>query len=160
MNYDSHANNIKVVPNQSGPEACCELCGDRSGCTAFTFFTGSCYLKNSTFGRAHLHGAISGGVGTPPALPPAPPPASKGVMCNQGLRVNGGGQPCLWWSQGCSIGCSVCATDAGGTTPITGIKPHADKIGFRTRCAQHSSPGAHPAPPWPGGWGGGARWLP
>ena len=35
--------------------------------------------------------------------------------------------------QACSIGCDKCATDAGGTVPLTGDKPHADKIGFRTR---------------------------
>jgi len=35
--------------------------------------------------------------------------------------------------QACSIGCDKCATDAGGTVPLTGSKPHADKIGFRTR---------------------------
>ena len=26
-------------------------------------------------------------------------------------REGGGGQPCLWWSQGCSIGCPYCLTD-------------------------------------------------
>ena len=55
-------------------------------------------------------------------------------------RAKGGaGQPCLWWSQGCSIGCDFCLTDPnhpanGGkipTTPITGNAPHADKAGFR-----------------------------
>ena len=25
--------------------------------------------------------------------------------------VGGAGQPCLWWSQGCSIGCPYCMTD-------------------------------------------------
>ena len=49
------------------------------------------------------------------------------------------GQPCLWWSQGCSIGCDYCLTDPkhpdnNGTIrklPITGNPPHADKAGFR-----------------------------
>ena len=51
----------------------------------------------------------------------------------------GAGQPCLWWSQGCSIGCDYCMTDPRHpenngsipTTPITGNFPHADKAGFR-----------------------------
>ena len=61
--------------------------------------------------------------------------------CNLGsAREQGGaGQPCLWWSQGCSIGCDYCLTDPGHpdnngtipTTPITGNPPHADKAGFR-----------------------------
>jgi hypothetical protein len=28
--------------------------------------------------------------------------------CNAGVRASGGGQPCLWFSQGCTIGCSNC----------------------------------------------------
>ena len=46
---------------------------------------------------------------------------------------------CLWWSQGCSIGCDYCLTDPKHpdnngsipTKPITGNAPHADKAGFR-----------------------------
>ena len=30
------------------------------------------------------------------------------LPCDQGARVDGGGQPCLWWSQGCTIGCETC----------------------------------------------------
>lgn len=30
------------------------------------------------------------------------------LPCDQGLRVDAGGQPCLWWSQGCTLGCDVC----------------------------------------------------
>ena len=36
--------------------------------------------------------------------------------CEQGIRAAGGGQPCLWFSQGCTIGCSMC----------TGIGSHSD----------------------------------
>lgn len=46
------------------------------------------------------------------------------------------GQNCLWWSQGCSIGCSKCATNAEGPYspgPFGGEAPQAGKIGFRTR---------------------------
>jgi len=28
--------------------------------------------------------------------------------CTEGIREAGGGQPCLWFSQGCSIGCASC----------------------------------------------------
>ena len=34
--------------------------------------------------------------------------------CDQGLRGKADGQACLWWSQGCSIGCEKCATNAEG----------------------------------------------
>eukprot|EP00039_Didymoeca_costata_P018793 m.334995 g.334995 ORF g.334995 m.334995 type:complete len:409 (-) comp17490_c0_seq1:105-1331(-) len=56
--------------------------------------------------------------------------------CDLGARGSGGGgQPCLWWSQGCSIGCPICATNMTDgkipTKPITGNPPHTDKAGFR-----------------------------
>jgi len=70
--------------------------------------------------------------------------------CDMGVRANGGsGQPCLWWSQGCSIGCPFCATDPrhpanNGSIPthdITGAWPHADKAGFRTAyCDEPATP--------------------
>lgn len=57
--------------------------------------------------------------------------------CDMGLRGGvdgkGDGQSCLWWSQGCSIGCDECATVTAGTTPISGNPPMAGKIGFRKR---------------------------
>eukprot|EP00039_Didymoeca_costata_P027277 m.18068 g.18068 ORF g.18068 m.18068 type:complete len:431 (+) comp6181_c0_seq1:40-1332(+) len=61
-------------------------------------------------------------------------------------EVGGAGQPCLWWSQGCSIGCDYCMTDPrhpdnGGkipTKPITGNPPHADKAGFRKSYCNNS----------------------
>lgn len=60
---------------------------------------------------------------------------SKG--CDMGLRAGsdglGDGQACLWWSQGCSIGCDKCATETYGTTPIHGNPPQDFKIGFRKR---------------------------
>eukprot|EP00037_Helgoeca_nana_P009012 m.79439 g.79439 ORF g.79439 m.79439 type:complete len:425 (+) comp19295_c0_seq1:30-1304(+) len=54
-------------------------------------------------------------------------------------ETGGSGQPCLWWSQGCSIGCDYCLTDPKHpankgkipTAPITGNAPHTDKAGFR-----------------------------
>ena len=36
--------------------------------------------------------------------------------CDEGIRDVGGGQPCLWFSQGCSIGCAAC----------TGVGSHAN----------------------------------
>jgi len=47
---------------------------------------------------------------------------------------SGRGQPCLWWSQGCSIHCKTCLTaNISGvirTAPVVGLPPHADKAGF------------------------------
>ena len=40
----------------------------------------------------------------------------KNVGCIEGVRASGGGQPCLWFSQGCSIGCEAC----------TGVGSHSD----------------------------------
>ena len=64
---------------------------------------------------------------------------SKDCPMGAARKIGGAGQACLWWSQGCSIGCPYCMTDPkhpanGGkipTTPITGNPPHADKAGFR-----------------------------
>jgi hypothetical protein len=73
-------------------------------------------------------------------------------------RKNGGaGQPCLWWSQGCSIGCPYCLTDPrhpdnNGTIPtkaITGNAPHADKAGFRkSYCANPTTKSVLPKEYW------------
>jgi hypothetical protein len=177
MNYNSHAHQMEwaKAPTVS---ACCAKCGETHGCVAFTYLTGNkeCLLKNSTTGRSHLAGAISGGPGTKPALPPVAPHGrpSQGAcdqvcyccpwvagLCwksapltmrggwgSQGVRVNGGGQPCLWWSQGCSIGCEKCATDIiGPNGSAGGSGAHKDKIGFGKRfCnASFNSAGA-PAP--------------
>ena len=30
------------------------------------------------------------------------------LPCDQGTRADASGQPCLWWSQGCTIGCDTC----------------------------------------------------
>ena len=53
----------------------------------------------------------------------------------KGVDGKGDGQSCLWWSQGCSIGCAECATETYGTTPINGNPPQSGKLGFRKRCA-------------------------
>lgn len=67
--------------------------------------------------------------------------AENDEVCNMGVRADGGGgQPCLWWSQGCSIGCRHCITDPRheanhGKIPTDAIQggwPHTDKAGFRT----------------------------
>lgn len=53
--------------------------------------------------------------------------------CDQGLRAQGDGQSCLWWSQGCSIGCEKCVTAIEGFKEFNGKAPQAGKIGFSTR---------------------------
>eukprot|EP00729_Bicosta_minor_P019178 gene19178-3946_t len=107
MNYNSHANNIHTM-HANTPSTCCDFCGTTEGCTFWTFVDEKCYLKNATIGRSSLSGATSGGIGPKPHFPtPAPRPEG----CNQG----------------------TCLTAAGGTAPITGTAPHADKAGFRTR---------------------------
>lgn len=52
--------------------------------------------------------------------------------CDQGLR-GPSGQSCLWWSQGCSIGCKECVTAIPGFNDFTGKAPQAGKLGFNTR---------------------------
>jgi len=66
---------------------------------------------------------------------------ANGKDCPMGdaREIPGAGQACLWWSQGCSIGCDYCLTDPRHpdnegkirTKSITGNAPHADKAGFR-----------------------------
>ena len=38
--------------------------------------------------------------------------------CDAGVRASGGGQPCLWFSQGCTIGCDTC-TGIGSHTNVS-----------------------------------------
>eukprot|EP01052_Picozoa_sp_SAG31_P048251 SAG31_NODE_10014_length_1195_cov_2.343978_1_plen_219_part_01 len=84
-------------------------------------------------GDGHAQGCRGDGCG-----PGLGPKCASGSDLN--VRAKGGaGQPCLWWSQGCSIGCDFCLTDPKhpdnkGKVPtkaITGNPPHADKAGFR-----------------------------
>eukprot|EP00040_Diaphanoeca_grandis_P011957 m.61133 g.61133 ORF g.61133 m.61133 type:complete len:428 (-) comp22936_c0_seq1:157-1440(-) len=64
---------------------------------------------------------------------------SRNCPMGAAREISGAGQPCLWWSQGCSIGCPYCLTDPrhpdnNGSIPtkaIMGNPPHADKAGFR-----------------------------
>ena len=68
----------------------------------------------------------------------APPPLPPSAQNSSFVRL------CSWWSQGCSIGCEKCATNAEGPFspgPFGGKAPQAGKIGFRTRyCnATHNS---------------------
>ena len=64
---------------------------------------------------------------------------SRDCPMGSARQIGGAGQPCLWWSQGCSIGCEYCMTDpkhpANNNSvpiqPINGNPPHADKAGFR-----------------------------
>eukprot|EP00035_Acanthoeca_spectabilis_P030799 m.11026 g.11026 ORF g.11026 m.11026 type:complete len:435 (+) comp4384_c0_seq1:56-1360(+) len=92
------------------------------------------------------------GTGCAQGIPGGHCPAGLGPKCASGTMTNvraegGGGQPCLWWSQGCSIGCDFCLTDPRHpdnngsirTTPITGNPPHADKAGFRKSYCDNAS---------------------
>ncbi|KAL3913348.1 MAG: hypothetical protein SGPRY_008012, partial [Prymnesium sp.] len=36
--------------------------------------------------------------------------------CREGVRASGGGQACLWFSQGCTIGCDQCTGEGSHTT--------------------------------------------
>ena len=82
---------------------------------------------------------------------------ANGQECDMGVREMGGqGQPCLWWSQACSIGCDYCLTDPrhpdnNGTIPttaITGNAPHADKAGFRKAYCDKPAEPVLPKPYW------------
>eukprot|EP01051_Picozoa_sp_SAG22_P018325 SAG22_NODE_3054_length_1980_cov_3.925611_1_plen_151_part_00 len=63
---------------------------------------------------------------------------ANGVACPMGeaRKLGGAGQGCLWWSQGCSIGCDYCLTDPKHpankgqipTKAINGNPPHSDKV--------------------------------
>jgi hypothetical protein len=103
MNYNNHAHTITTKPATT-PAACCDICSTTTGCKFWTHLGPTCWLKNSTVGRTKLSGAVSGGSGTKPHFPPPSHSTTEGPECDQGLRAGGGGQPCLWWSQGCSIG--------------------------------------------------------
>lgn len=95
FNYDSHPDNVKEVSNVATVGDCCDLCDTTPNCSFFTYTAEhQCFLKRSAAGRQPLKGGISGGTGVRPPRPPT----LQG--CDQGVRVGGGGQPCLWWSQG------------------------------------------------------------
>ena len=73
------------------------------------------------------------GSGCAQGIPRGQCPPGLGSKCASGSDVNvraegGGGQPCLWWSQGCSIGCPFCLTDP----------KHPDNNGMHTHSHTHS----------------------
>lgn len=102
------------------------------------------------------------GTGCAQGIEPGHCPPGLGPKCASGSGVNvraegGAGQPCLWWSQGCSIGCEFCMTDPkhpenNGSIPtkaITGNPPHADKAGFRkSYCAAPKTKAVLPKEFW------------
>lgn len=149
MNYNSHPHQMKVI-KAADASACCVTCSETVGCKFFTYLkrSQSCYLKNATTGRSHLAGAVSGGTGTKPPLP-APGGGhgnNNGQPCDMGLRA-AAGQNCLWWNQGCSIGCAECATDIiGPHGSAGGAGAHPDKIGFSKRFCNASYNSGGPAP--------------
>merc|ERR1719181_2553423 len=68
--------------------------------------------------------------------------------CDMGLRGDGDGQSCYWWSQGCSIGCDKCATVTSGTHTPHGNAPQAGKIGFRKRYCNSTQEPTLPRHAW------------
>ena len=50
--------------------------------------------------------------------------------CDEGIRASGGGQPCLWFSQGCTIGCATC----------TGIGSHSNVSLCESPTTKHTLP--------------------
>ena len=83
---------------------------------------------------------------------PAGPASGATLGCDLGLRGGkdgaGDGQSCLWWSQGCSIGCDQCATETYGMKPITGNPPQAGKAGFRKRYCNSTFKATLPRKAW------------
>ena len=123
-----HPANPRGAPPPPSPfalQVCCGLCRNSAGCKAWTHRDSTCWLKNDTAGRVAAADCVSGGAVHGGAARPWQ------AGCDLGARRAGGaGQSCLWWSQGCSIGCAKCATDLepNGTIPpgpITGNPPHS-----------------------------------
>ena len=93
--------------------------------------------------------AFKGG-GNPPGGISCSCADGKSCPLGSARAAAGVGQPCLWWSQGCSIGCDFCLTDPRHpenngsipTAPITGNPPHADKAGFRKSYCDDPKTGA------------------
>jgi hypothetical protein len=52
---------LNLKGGMTGPSACCGVCERTNGCRAFTYYQGTCFLKNcaSSRGSAHLSGAVS-----------------------------------------------------------------------------------------------------
>ena len=101
------------------------------------------------------------GTGCAQGIPHDKCPPGLGPKCASGSDLNvrkegGGGQPCLWWSQGCSIGCPYCLTDPKHpanngtipTKPIKGNAPHTDKAGFRKSYCEKPTTAVLPKKYW------------
>lgn len=63
---------------------------------------------------------------------------TKGCDMGAARTAGGGGQPCLWWSQGCTIGCPVCATNMTVWFPLKFPSKPRGAINIRTRVAQQN----------------------
>jgi hypothetical protein len=120
--------------------------------------------RNAADGAAGVYEGSDEGAAPPGGLTCT---CANGAACPLGeaRKVGGAGQGCLWWSQGCSIGCDYCLTDPkhpanGGKIPtkaITGNPPHADKAGFRKSYCDNPKtksvlPKVRKTPSWPRGW--------
>jgi len=66
------------------------------------------------------------------------------LPCDEGLRALAGGQPCLWWSQGCTIGCDKCTgdtqTQTGGKRLCNGtLEPTLPREAYTMNMDIHAS---------------------
>merc|ERR1712021_264689 len=73
-NRNSDGNNLVQAPWSQDPQACCNHCGEQSGCVAWTFIQGSheCWLKSWVPSRDQWRwddSAISGQTGAPSPSP-------------------------------------------------------------------------------------------
>jgi hypothetical protein len=52
---------LNIKGGVTGPSSCCGVCDKTDGCRAFTFYQGTCFIKNcaNPNGNAHLSGAVS-----------------------------------------------------------------------------------------------------
>lgn len=53
---------LKIQGGATGPSSCCRFCVQTGGCEAFTFFSGTCYLKSCSSPKQNIMmpGAFTG----------------------------------------------------------------------------------------------------
>merc|ERR1712086_239504 len=128
-NRNSDGNNLVQAPWSQDPQACCNHCGEQSGCVAWTFIQGSheCWLKSWVPSRDQWRwddSAISGQIGAPSleAAIAAPSNSSLQGLLSETIYCN------PYQQQMCppgDVACPQCGSD---------------------RCECPSSPGPSPSP--------------
>jgi hypothetical protein len=76
-NTDFNGHDLQPLQRRdvSSPAECCDLCGNNTGCTVWTFMPPrTCYLKDSAAGQRSMPNYVSGCLGACPPGPPAPTP--------------------------------------------------------------------------------------